>query len=271
MTDERGFHDKVEFAWQKSKSLLCVGLDPRLELLPAPFDKDRDSVLEFCKTIVDATHESACAFKPNHAFYAALGLEDDLADLIEYIHNRYPAIPVILDAKRGDIGSTAEHYAIEAFERYKVDAVTVNPFLGWDTVEPFLAWENRGVFVLCRTSNEGSAWLQTQPEIDPVYEQIAERIDALNNPNVGLVVGATNLTELREIRDYAPDTLLLIPGVGIQGARAADVLETGCADDGREVLINVSRGIIHQDQSVNYLDSVIAKAREYADQMTIDG
>lgn len=271
MTDEQSFHDKVENAWQQTKTLLCVGLDPRLELLPAPFEKDRDSVLEFCKTIVDAASESACAYKPNHAFFAALGLEDELADLIEYIQNRYPDLPVILDAKRGDIDSTAEHYAAEAFERYKADAVTVNPFLGWDTVEPFLAWEKRGVFVLCRTSNEGSAWLQTQPDIDPVYEQIAERVDALNNPNVGLVVGATNLEELREIRDYAPDTLLLVPGVGIQGAKAEDVLETGCADDGREVLINVSRGIIHQDESENYLESVTAKAREYALQMTIDG
>ena len=269
MTDAHSFHEKVELAWQRSDSLLCVGLDPRLELLPAPFEKDRDSVLEFCKTIVDATSEYACAFKPNHAFYAALGLEDELADLVEYIHNRYPITPVVLDAKRGDIDSTAEQYAVEAFERYNVDAVTVNPFLGWDTVEPFLAWENRGVFVLCRTSNKGSAWLQTQPDIDPVYEQIAERVDALNNPNVGLVVGATNLEELREIRDYAPETLLLIPGVGIQGAQAVDVLETGCADDGREVLINVSRGIIHQDQSTNYLDSVTAHAREYASQMTI--
>ena len=267
--ERQSFHDKVELSWQQSNSLLCVGLDPRLELLPAPFEKDRDSILEFCKTVVDATSGSACAYKPNHAFFGALGIEDELADLVEYIHNRYENIPVVLDAKRGDIDSTAEHYAIEAFERYNVDAVTVNPFLGWDTVEPFLAWEDRGVFVLCRTSNKGSAWLQTQPDIDPVYEQIAERVDALNNPNVGLVVGATNLEELREIRDYAPDTLLLIPGVGIQGAKASDVLETGCADDGREVLINVSRGIIHQDQSMAYLDSVSARAREYASQMEI--
>ena len=271
MTVAHSFHDKIELAWQRSRSLLCVGLDPRLEQLPVPYEKDRDSVLEFCKTIVDATSEYACAFKPNHAFYAALGLENELADLIEYIHNRYPDTPVVLDAKRGDIDSTAEQYAVEAFERYNVDAVTVNPFLGWDTVEPFLAWKERGVFVLCRTSNRGSAWLQTQPDIDPVYEQIAERVDALNNPNVGLVVGATNLEELREIRDYAPDTLLLIPGVGIQGAKAADVLATGCADDGREVLINVSRGIMHQDETIDYLDSVSAKAREYAAEMTIDG
>ena len=270
MKERQSFHAQVETAWQRNNSLLCVGLDPRLELLPASFEKDRDSVLEFCKTIVDATSDFACAFKPNHAFYAALGLEDELADLVEYIHNRYQDVPVILDAKRGDIDATAEQYAVEAFERYDVDAVTVNPFLGWDTVEPFLSWEDRGVFVLCRTSNPGSAWLQTQPDIDPVYEQIAERVDALNNRNVGLVVGATNLEELREIRDYAPDTLLLIPGVGIQGARAEDVLETGCAEDGREVLINVSRGIIHQDESADYLASVTARAREYASQMTID-
>ena len=270
MTDRPNFHAKVEIAWEQSKTLLCVGLDPRVEMLPASFEKDRDSVLEFCKTIVDATEGSVCAYKPNHAFFGSLGLEDELADLIEYIHNRYRDIPVILDAKRGDIDSTAEQYAIEAFDRYDADAVTVNPFLGWDTVEPFLKWGDRGVFVLCRTSNVGSAWLQTQPDIDPVYEQIAERVDALNNPNVGLVVGATNLEELLEIREYAPDTLLLVPGVGIQGADASDVLETGCADDGREVIINVSRGIIHQDQSTDYLDSVTAKAREYASQMMIN-
>ena len=193
MSNRQSFHTQVETAWQRTKSLLCVGLDPRLDLLPAPFEKDRDSVLEFCKTIVDATSDFACSYKPNHAFYAALGLEDELADLVEYIHNRYQDVPVILDAKRSDIDSTAEQYAVESFERYDVDAVTVNPFLGWDTVEPFLSWEDRGVFVLCRTSNPGSAWLQTQPDIDPIYEQIAERVDTLNNRNVGLVVGATNL------------------------------------------------------------------------------
>ena len=269
MTVRPSFHTQVESSWERKKTLLCVGLDPNLDLLPEPFAQNRDEVLEFCKSIVDATSEFACAFKPNHAFFGALGLENDLADLVEYIHSQHDDVPVVLDAKRGDIGSTAEMYAIEAFERYNVDAVTVNPFLGWDTVEPFLAHEDRGIFVLCRTSNEGSTWLQTQPDIDPIYEQIAERVDALNNPNVGLVVGATHLEELREIRDYAPDSLLLIPGVGSQGAKAEDVLKTGCADDGREVLVNVSRGIIHQDQSAEYLQTVVAKAKNYADQLRI--
>ena len=269
MSKRLSFHDQVASAWQLSGSMLCVGLDPQLDLLPDEFAQDRDNVLEFCKTIVDATWEYVCAFKPNHAFFAALGLEDELADLIEYTHQRHDHIPVVLDAKRGDIDSTARHYAIEAFERYDADAVTVNPFLGWDTVEPFLAYEDRGVFVLCRTSNQGSAWLQTQPDIDPIYEQIAVRVDALNNPNVGLVVGATNLTELQEIRDFAPNSLLLIPGVGLQGADAKDVFETGCAEDGREVLINVSRGILHQDRSDDYIDSVTLKAKEYASQMKI--
>lgn len=270
MNGRPSFHAQLEYGWRASQSLLCVGLDPQLDLLPTSFDKDRDSVLEFCKTIVDATHSYACAFKPNHAHFASLGLEDELADLIEYVHRHFEKLPVVLDAKRGDIGSTAQRYAIEAFERYNADAVTVSPFLGWDAIEPFFEFEDRGVFVLCRTSNDGSGWLQGQPEIDPIYEQIAERVDAMNNANAGLVVGATHLDELKEIRDYAPDTMLLIPGVGAQGADASDVLATGCADEGWEVLVNVSRGIIHQDQSEDYIETVSARAAEYAAQLKID-
>lgn len=263
------FHERIENAWSQSNSMLCVGIDPRLDMLPESFDQDRDSVLEFCKAVVEHASPFACAFKPNHAFFAALGLEDELADLIEFIHIHSAHTPVVLDAKRGDISSTTKYYAQEAFERYNADAVTVSPFLGWETVQPFIEYEDRGVFVLCRTSDPGSAWLQTQPEIDPIYEQIAERVDALNNPNVGLVVGATNIEELQEIRDYAPDTLLLIPGVGIQGAEAKDVIETGCAENGQEVLINVSRGIIHQDRTENYAETIRLKAASYAEQMRV--
>ncbi len=252
-----------------NNTLLCVGLDPRVELLPGVARNNRHAVLGFCKDIVDATSESVCAYKPNHAFFASIGLEHDLADLIEYIHSRHPGLPVILDAKRGDIGTTAVKYAMEAFERYDADAVTVSPFLGWDAIEPFLAYENRGVFVLCRTSNQGSGWLQTQPEAKPAYQQIAERIASLRMPNVGLVVGATYLEELRKIRGFAPHTFLLIPGVGTQGANAKDVLDAGRAADNPKILINVSRGIMHHDQTANFLHSVNTKAREYASQMKI--
>lgn len=238
-------------------------------MLPEAYDQDRDSILEFCKSVVNQSSPYACAFKPNHAFFAALGLENELADLIDYIHRHSHHTPVVLDAKRGDIGSTAEYYAREAFERFNADAVTVNPFLGWDAIEPFLAYEDKGVFVLCRTSNPSGAWLQTQPEDKPIYEQIAKRVDALQNPNVGLVVGATNLEELQEIRTFAPNTLLLIPGVGSQGAEAKDVIESGSAADGRKMLINVSRGIIHQSRAVDYAHSVRSAAASYATEMRL--
>lgn len=263
------FHSHLTRGWAFSQSLLCVGIDPRVDMLPESFDQDRDSILEFCKSLVDCTSQLACAFKPNHAFFAALGLEDELADLIEYIHAHSVHTPVVLDAKRGDIGSTAEYYAKEVFERFNADAVTVNPFLGWETLEPFMAYEERGVFVLCRTSDPSSAWLQNQPAAVPIYKQIAKRVAALNNPNVGLVVGATSLDELREIRELAPNALLLIPGVGMQGATSKDVIEAGCAKDGRKVLINVSRGIIHQDRSADYTQSVRLKAASYQQQMRV--
>ncbi|MYD43921.1 MAG: orotidine-5'-phosphate decarboxylase [Gammaproteobacteria bacterium] len=271
MTRRVSFSRQLERAWQASNSTLCIGLDPRVDLLPASFSKSRDQVLGFCQSVVDRTAIYASAFKPNHAFFASQGLENELAELIHHIHEHPSEVPVILDAKRGDIGSTAEHYAIEAFERFGADAVTVNPFLGWDTVEPFLEYQDRGVFVLCRTSNEGSGWLQNQPATNQLYRQIAERVHSLHNPNIGLVVGATKLAELHEIRECAPMTTLLVPGVGAQGARAEDVIATGCNKDGAGVLINVSRGILHHDQSEDYLEGVEERARYYNKQTSIAG
>lgn len=225
-------------------------------------------MLEFCKTIVDATHEFACAFKVNHAFFAAYGLEDDLADLIEYVHIK-TGLPVILDAKRADIGATSHYYAEEVFTRYESDAVTVNPYLGWDGLSPFLEHQDKGIFVLCRTSNEGSSWLQNQPEENPIYLQVAQRVNGLRNGNVGLVVGATYIDELREIRCRAPDAPLLIPGVGTQGGTARAVVEAARSTSGNQFTINVSRGIIHKDQSSSYLDVVERSAREYSESMSI--
>ena len=267
MSRGHDFRRLIERAWKKRDSMLCVGLDPRLDSMPKKFESDPDNVLEFCKTIVDATLPYVCAYKPNHAFFASLGLEDELEGLIDFIHHRDIDTPVILDAKRGDIGATAERYAIEAFDRYNADAVTVNPFLGWDSVEPFLEWDDRGVFVLCRTSNDGSDWLQSQPNGNPLYKQIAAQVESLDNDNVGLVVGATHLLELSEIRDIAPSTVLLIPGVGAQGAEVEDVLDATESGGSHDVIINVSRGITNQDETRKYESTVRTMAMEFAEQM----
>ncbi|HSG21931.1 MAG TPA: orotidine-5'-phosphate decarboxylase, partial [Azonexus sp.] len=151
------FTQMLAAAWQKNNSLLCVGLDPDPAKFPAHLQARDDAIFEFCAGIVDATADLACAFKPQIAYFAARRAEDQLEALIAHIHEKHPGIPVILDAKRGDIGSTAEQYAIEAFERYQADAVTVNPYMGRDSVDPYLAWPDKGVILLCRTSNPGGS------------------------------------------------------------------------------------------------------------------
>ena len=197
-------------AWQRTNAFLCVGLDPLPERLPEAFagQEMTQAVPTFCRDIVAATAAQACAFKPQIAHFAALGLEAELADLIGWIDAEYPQVPVILDAKRGDIGSTAELYAREAFERYDADAVTVSPFLGQEGLQPFLNYSDRGTIVLCRTSNADSAWLQTYPAnasgvagkpAEPVYLRIAKAAAAWEQKsrtpgNLMLAVSYTHLT-----------------------------------------------------------------------------
>lgn len=268
MSERPSFHSQLGASRNRSGTFLCIGLDPHPKSLPELFTGTDSGVYDFCVSIVDATFSRACAFKPNHAFFAALGREDVLAALIEYIHRNYQ-VPVILDAKRGDIGSTAACYAIEAFERYNADAVTVSPFLGWDTLEPFLEYESRGTFVLCRTSNDDSGWLQKQPKDQPIFEQIATRVAVENNPNIGLVVGATFLSDLIRVTSIAPQSNILIPGVGTQGASVEEVV-AGLGSNGvSNFLINVSRGITSQDPSENYLSTVQKKAQEFATAMAV--
>jgi orotidine-5'-phosphate decarboxylase len=205
-------------------------------------------VLAFCCDIVDATAETVCAFKPQHAYFAAFGGEDQLALLIDYIHARHPGVPVILDAKRGDIGSTAEHYAMEAFQRFDADAVTVNPYLGEESVRPFLEYRDRGAIVLCRTSNPDSDWLQNHPPDDPVYLRVARKaVDWNTHGNVMLVAGATHIDELARIRETVGDLPLLVPGVGAQGGDLAQVIERGAASNGYGLVINVSRTVLYAD------------------------
>lgn len=269
MTRREDFSHLLNESWSRVNSNLCVGIDPRVEQLPPEFRDNPQQILDFCKHLVEATSNYACSFKPNIAFFASLGLENQLASLIMFIHEQYPDIPVILDAKRGDIGSTAEAYAKEVFERYEADAVTVNPFIGWDCVEPFLEYSKRGVFVLCRTSNRGSNWLQAVDSETPLYKVIAERVAENHNKNLGLVCGATHLAELKSIREIAPNTTFLIPGVGAQGADTKQTLVASRDHAGSGIVVNVSRGLLEQTCSHEFFENVEANAQRFAKELAI--
>ena len=265
------FHAQLATAWRRCNSFLCVGIDPHPDLLPASVNSiDKDSVLQFCVSIVDEVHDLVCAFKPQIAHFSALACENELATLIAYIHERYPDIPVILDAKRGDIGTTAERYASEVFERYGADAATVNPFLGWDTIEPFLKYEDRGVSILCRTSNEGSSWLQSGNEETPLFLRIAMRVHEEKNQNISLVVGATHPEDLRRVRHVASETTFLVPGIGTQQGDVSQVLKRGTRHDGRGLVVNVSRSIIYASSGPDYLEKMQQATRRYSEALRIN-
>jgi orotidine-5'-phosphate decarboxylase len=235
-------------AWQRNDSLLCVGLDPEIERFPRQVAAAPSPIFHFNKAIIDATHDLVCAYKPQFAHYAAYEAEDQLERTIEYVHRTYPGIPVILDGKRGDVGNTAERYASEAFERYGADAVTVNPYLGGDSLEPFLKHADKGVFILCRTSNPGARDLQDL-EVGGrrLYHAVAELAAQRWNGrgNCGLVVGATYPRELAEVRRIVGDMPLLLPGVGAQGADVAQAVEAGQTASGAGLLVSSSRAILY--------------------------
>jgi len=253
VSDRPPFIDQIHQGWRQRDSLLCVGLDPDLNRLPAAYrdgaNRIEDGMLAFCRDIVDATADLVCAFKPQIAYFAALGLENELEALIAHIHEAHPGVPVILDAKRNDIGDTARLYAREAFERYDADAVTVNPYLGSESVAPFLEFEGRGVIVLCRTSNPDSAWLQQYPDDEsPLYLRVARAAADWNQSgNVMLVAGATYPEELGRIRAVVGDMPLLVPGVGAQGGDLAAVIRAGADGQGEGLVINASRAVLYAD------------------------
>ncbi len=254
------------------KSYLCVGLDPRLDRLPGKMKNDPGAVFPFLKAIIDSTQEFACCFKPQVAYFSAYGLEDTLSQTIEYLQNNYPNCPVILDAKRNDIGSTAEMYAAEAFQRYKADALTVNPYMGGDTVEIFSNYKDKGVFVLCRTSNEGAKEFQnlTVGDGQPFYTFVAERaLKAWNkHENIGLVVGATAVKELRKIRDRFPEAWFLVPGVGAQGGDLSAVIEYGRrVDNEGGLIINSARAILYASDGDDFADKAKQEAASLQAQM----
>jgi orotidine-5'-phosphate decarboxylase len=240
-------------AWQSRNSLLCVGLDPEPAKFPAHLRGQSDAIFRFCREIADATADLVCCFKPQIAYFAAQRAEDALERLIAHIHAAHPGTPVILDAKRGDIGSTAEQYAKEAFERYRADAVTVNPYLGRDSVEPYLAHTDKGVILLCRTSNPGGSDLQfcevarEAGGTEKLYERVARLVATSwnRNGNCALVVGATFPQELARVRELTGDLPLLVPGIGAQGGDIEATVRAGRSNAGSGLMISSSRAILY--------------------------
>jgi orotidine-5'-phosphate decarboxylase len=242
------FMQSLRAAWQRNHSLVCVGLDPEPAKFPAHLRDDADAVFKFCAAIVDATADLVCTYKPQIAHFAALRAEDALERLIAHIHARHPGMPVILDAKRGDIGSTAQHYVTEAFERYGADAVTLNPYLGRDSIQPFLDRADKGVILLCHTSNPGASDLQ---DLDvggrPLYQHVAELVarDWNTHGNCALVTGATWPEQLAQVRALVGDVPLLVPGIGAQGGDVEAVVAHGRTADGTGLMISSSRAILY--------------------------
>jgi orotidine-5'-phosphate decarboxylase len=270
----KGFAKQLADVWERNNSLVCVGLDPEIERLPASIAGEASPIFQFNKAIIDATVDLVCAYKPQFAHYAAYEAEDQLERTIDYIHRTYPHVPVILDSKRGDVGNTAERYAIEAFERYKADAVTVNPYLGGDSLEPFLRHEDRGVIILCRTSNPGARDVQdlqvgAAAGSRKVYHAIAELAAQKWNSrgNCMLVVGATYPRELAEIREIVGDMPLLVPGVGAQGGDVVQAVQNGRTKSGTGLVISSSRAILYASAGEDFADAARTATTSLRDQI----
>jgi len=257
------FIDKLLKASRQNQSWLCIGLDPDPELMP------KIKVSDFNKAIIEATADLVCAYKPNFAFYEALGIEglDSLQKTIEFIPSH---IPIIADAKRSDIGNTAKAYAKALFTIFGCDAATLNPYLGFDSVEPFLQYKDKGVFILCRTSNPGALDFQslTCSSGLPLYEMVARKAKEWNTQNnIGLVVGATYPEELKRIRQLCPEMPLLIPGVGAQGGDLALAVKHGVDDKGERAIVSISRQIIYASRESDFADAARRAATEFRDKI----
>ena len=262
------FYEKIAAAWAKNNSLVCVGLDPDFNKLPECVKGGKNPLFDFNKAIIDATKDYVCAYKPQAAYYAGQDRDEDLKMTMDYLAETAPDIPVILDVKRGDIGSTAEMYAKEAFERYHADAVTVNPYMGFDTLKPFLDHADKGVIILCRTSNPNSGDLQNLVSDGyMLYEHVAMLVrDRWNyNKNAALVIGATYPEELKKIRTLCPELPFLVPGVGAQGGDVQKVIANGATADKTGLIINSSRGIIYASKGEDFAEKAGAAAKELRD------
>jgi len=247
------FRQRLHAAWDAHDSALCIGLDPDPARIPPALGSGRAAILRFCTEIVDATADLVCAFKPQVAYFAAVGAERELETLCAHIRDRHAHCVLILDAKRGDIGDTAEQYAREAFDRYGADAVTVNPYLGTDSIAPFLSRPGRAAMVLCRTSNAGSGEFQrhgAEPLFLRVARTAADTWSAMGE--VGLVVGATVPDDLAAVRATAPTLAILVPGVGAQGGDVASAVQAGRDASGRGLIVTTSRAVIYADSGAGF-------------------
>jgi orotidine-5'-phosphate decarboxylase len=270
------FLEQLQGAERQNGSLLCVGLDPEPNKFPASMKGDASKIYDFCAQIVDATADLAISFKPQIAYFAAHRAEDQLEKLMAHMRRNAPHVPVILDAKRGDIGATAEQYAIEAFERYGADAVTLSPFMGFDSVQPYLNHHGKGAFLLCRTSNPGGDDLQNQrlASVDGqplLYEHIAKLAQGSWNVNgqLGLVVGATYPAEIERVRSLAPTLPLLIPGVGAQGGDAVATIKAGYRQSNGAttgaVIVSSSRAILYASSGDDFVKAARNEAMRTRD------
>ena len=271
MTTSATFLDLLSAAEQQNQSMLCIGLDPEPARFPGKLKGDSNKIYDFCAAIVDATADLVISFKPQIAYFAAHRAEDQLERLMEHMRRAAPNVPIVLDAKRGDIGSTAEQYAIEAFERYGADAVTLSPFMGFDSVAPYLKHAGKGAFLLCRTSNPGGDDLQNQRfasvEGQPLlYEHVARLAQGPWNLNgqLGLVVGATYPAEIERVRTVAPTLPLLIPGVGAQGGDAVATVRAGWRK-GAPIIVNSSRAILYASGGDDFADAARREALKTRD------
>src|SRR5690606_697401 len=264
------FIQKLEQAWAAGNTLLQVGLDPDPQRFPRELDGKPDAIFQFCREIVDATAPFACSFKPQIAYFAAHRAEDQLEALCEHIRTHHPGLPIVLDAKRGDIGSTAEHYAREAYERYGAHALTVSPYMGLDSVEPYLGWKDRGVIVLCRTSNPGGSDLQflKLDSGEPLYLHVAGMVaDKWNaDGQCGLVVGATYPNELAAVRQRIGEAMpLLVPGIGAQGGDITATVNAGRNTAGTGMMVNASRAILYASGGDDWREAAAQAARDLRD------
>ena len=265
------FIDQLRAAATQNNSLLCVGLDPEPSRFPGAMQGDASKIYDFCAAIVDATHDLVNSFKPQIAYFAAHRAEDQLEKLMAHMRKVAPHVPIILDAKRGDIGSTAEQYAKEAFERYGADAVTLSPFMGFDSITPYLKYHSKGAFLLCRTSNPGGDDLQAQRMADlpgnpHLFEHVAKLAQGPWNTNgqLGLVVGATRPHEIERVRAVAPTLPLLIPGVGAQGGDAVATVKAAKIGGG-PIVINSSRAVLYASQGDDFAQAARAAAQQTRD------
>ncbi len=270
------FIRQLQHAWERNRSLVCVGLDPEPARFPAALRDQPDAIFDFCRAIVDATADQVCCFKPQIAHFAALRAEGALERLIAHIHAHHPGVPVILDAKRGDIGSTARHYAVEAFDRYGADAVTLNPYLGRDALQPFLDRADKGAIILCHTSNPGAKDLQELVVSDQIggshklYQHVAHLAahDWNANGNCALVIGATYPQELADVRRLVGDAMpLLIPGVGAQGGDVAAAVHNGKNSAGTGLIVSSSRAILYASADVDFTNAARRAAQALRDEI----